>query len=40
MANWHDYLKAEGTAPKWPYPVCYEVEQEVEADVLIVGGGI
>jgi succinate dehydrogenase/fumarate reductase flavoprotein subunit len=40
MANWHDYLKAEGTAPKWPYPVRYDEQQEVETDVLIVGGGI
>jgi succinate dehydrogenase/fumarate reductase flavoprotein subunit len=40
MATWHDYLKQEGTAPKWPYPIRYDQEQEIEADVLIVGGGI
>lgn len=40
MATWHDYLKQEGTAPKWPYPIRYEEQQEVEADVCIVGGGI
>ncbi len=40
MANWHDYLKDNGTPPKWPYPVKYEEEQEVEVDVLVIGGGI
>jgi succinate dehydrogenase/fumarate reductase flavoprotein subunit len=27
-------------APKWPYPVNYGRENEVSADVLIIGGGI
>jgi succinate dehydrogenase/fumarate reductase flavoprotein subunit len=40
MATWHDYLKAQGTAPKWPYPIRYDEQQEVEADVLVIGGGI
>ena len=40
MATWHDYLKKEGTAPTWPYPIRYEEEQEIEADVLVIGGGI
>ncbi len=40
MATWHDYLKTEGTVPKWPYPIRYDDEQEVETDVLVVGGGI
>ncbi len=40
MSNWHDYLKEKGHAPDWPYPVLYDKEQEIEADVLVVGGGI
>jgi len=40
MATWHDYLINKGTAPGWPYPIRYDEEQEIEADVLVVGGGI
>ncbi len=40
MATWHDYLKAEGTPPEWPYPVRFGEESEYEADVLVLGGGI
>ncbi len=40
MANWHDYLKSNGAPPSWPYPVRYEEEQEIETDILVVGGGI
>ncbi len=40
MTAWHDYLKEEGHAPDWPYPVRYDEEQEVETDVLVIGGGI
>ncbi len=40
MTKWHDYLNAEGKAPPWPYRVDYDKEQEVEADVLVIGGGI
>ena len=28
------------STPEWPYPVRYEEEKEVDADVLILGGGI
>lgn len=40
MTKWHDFLKQEGKPPVWPYPVRYENEQEIEADVLVIGGGI
>lgn len=40
MTGWHDYLKEEGHAPDWPYPIHYDREQEVDADVLVIGGGI
>ena len=40
MGTWHDYLKAEGTPPEWPYPVKFGEEKEIETDVLVLGGGI
>ncbi len=40
MTAWHDYLMANKRPPEWPYPVRYDQEQEIEADVLIIGGGI
>ena len=40
MTRWHDYLKEQGQAPAWPYPIRFEEEQEVAADVLVIGGGI
>jgi len=40
MTKWHDYLKKEGTPPVWPYPIRYEEEQEIDVDVLVIGGGI
>ena len=40
MTTWHDYLKEEGQPPSWPYPLRYGEEQEIEADILVVGGGI
>jgi succinate dehydrogenase/fumarate reductase flavoprotein subunit len=40
MTTWHDYLKEQGHAPDWPYPIRYEQEQEINTDVLVIGGGI
>ncbi len=40
MGTWHDYLKAEGTPPEWPYPIKFGEEKEIETDVLVLGGGI
>ena len=40
MGTWHEYLKTQGTPPEWPYPIKFGEEKEVEADVLILGGGI
>ncbi|MGD0658999.1 MAG: FAD-dependent oxidoreductase [Syntrophorhabdales bacterium] len=40
MTTWHDYFKEEGRAPEWPYPVRFDQEQEIDADVLVIGGGI
>jgi succinate dehydrogenase/fumarate reductase flavoprotein subunit len=40
MAKWHDFIEKDGKPPLWPYPVNYEKEQEIDTDVLIIGGGI
>jgi succinate dehydrogenase/fumarate reductase flavoprotein subunit len=40
MTKWHDILEKDGKAPLWPYPIRYDQEQEIEADVLVIGGGI
>ena len=40
MTTWHDYLMKQGHAPDWPYPVRFDQEQEVDTDVLVIGGGI
>jgi len=40
MTKWHDFLEKDGKAPVWPYPVNYDREQEIETDVLVIGGGI
>ncbi len=40
MGTWHDYLKAEGTPPEWPYPIKFGEEETIETDVLVLGGGI
>lgn len=39
MGTWEDYAKL-GQVLEWPYPLKYEQEQEVTADVLVLGGGI
>ncbi len=40
MTKWHDFLRKDGRAPPWPYPIRYDREQEIETDVLVIGGGI
>jgi succinate dehydrogenase/fumarate reductase flavoprotein subunit len=40
LSTWHDYFKEKGHAPDWPYPVRYDQEQEIDTDVLVIGGGI
>ncbi len=40
MTRWHDFMEKDGKAPAWPYPVHYDKEQEIDTDVLIIGGGI
>ena len=40
MSTWHEYFKEQGHAPDWPYPIRFDQEQEIDADVLVLGGGI
>ncbi len=40
MTTWQEYLVKEGRPPAWPYPVKFEQEREITADVLVIGGGI
>jgi succinate dehydrogenase/fumarate reductase flavoprotein subunit len=40
MTKWHDLLDEGGKVPAWPYPIRYDREQQIEADVLVIGGGI
>ena len=40
MTRWQDYVHEQGDLPDWPYPIQYGQEQEIECDVLVVGGGI
>ena len=40
MNTWLDYIQKGGPIPEWPYPVKYGVENEVIADVLVLGGGV
>lgn len=40
MPSWFEALENIGLAAvKWPYPVRYGVENKVDADVLVLGGG-
>ncbi len=40
MTRWHDFIEKDGKAPSWPYPIHYDKEQEIDTDVLVIGGGI
>jgi succinate dehydrogenase/fumarate reductase flavoprotein subunit len=40
MTRWHDLLEKYGKPTSWPYSIRYDEEQEIETDVLIIGGGI
>jgi len=37
--DWNEFVKLYGL-PKWPYPIRYDKETEIETDVLVLGGGI
>lgn len=40
MDSWHEHLiSTQGQTLQWPYPVKYGERSDVEADVIILGGG-
>jgi succinate dehydrogenase/fumarate reductase flavoprotein subunit len=40
MTRWQDVIQEYGKPTLWPYPIRYDKEQEIDCDVLIIGGGI
>lgn len=40
MSDWQELMENENRLPAWPWPVRYDVENEMSTDVLILGGGI
>ena len=40
MTSWHEFCQEKGYGPEWPYSIRFGEEQEIETDVLIIGGGI
>ena len=40
MTTWHEYVQQHNLAPEWPYPIRYGSERRMDADVLVLGGGI
>ena len=40
MTTFQEFIGNEGHVPEWPYGIRYDQEQEIEADVLVIGGGI
>jgi succinate dehydrogenase/fumarate reductase flavoprotein subunit len=40
MTTFHEFVGNNGQAPEWPYAIRYDQEQEVDTDVLVIGGGI
>ena len=40
MTRWQDILEKNGKPMLWPYPIRYDEEQDIETDVLVIGGGI
>lgn len=40
MATWNEYVRSHTPLPEWPYSIDYDKEQDIEADILVLGGGI
>ena len=40
MTSWQKFVQRDAPIPEWPYPIRYGEENEITADVLILGGGI
>jgi len=40
MTTWHEFIQRDVPLPEWPYTIRYGIENEIDADVLVLGGGI
>ncbi len=40
MTTFQEFIGKQGHAPEWPYRICYDREQVIDTDVLVIGGGI
>ncbi len=40
MTTFHEFIHDGGRAPSWPYEIRYDLEREIDTDVLVIGGGI
>jgi hypothetical protein len=40
MPLFHEIVGKENRPPEWPYPILYDHEQEIDTDVLVIGGGM
>jgi len=40
MALFHEIVGETSRLPDWPYPILYDKEQEIDTDVLVIGGGM
>jgi succinate dehydrogenase/fumarate reductase flavoprotein subunit len=40
MTTFHEFVGNDGRAPEWPYGIHYDREQQIDTDVLVIGGGI
>jgi hypothetical protein len=38
MTTWNEYGERSGVVPEWPYPIRYNKENEITADVLLFMG--
>ena len=40
MSSWWDIVRRGEAPPRWPYPIRYDTRTALDADVLVLGGGI
>ncbi|UCC16589.1 MAG: FAD-binding protein [Dehalococcoidales bacterium] len=40
MPLFHEIVDETSHPPEWPYPILYDEEQEIDTDVLVIGGGM
>lgn len=40
MSSWWNFVQRQASVPEWAYPIRYDVENQVDIDVLVLGGGI